>query len=282
MAAQRATTNGLDLSRHGGAASELCPRISASPTSNFCRSANTRFDGSWGRISRPACTRRPAVLADRRILPLWWMPAIAKALGVMLDWGARANFPDDPHGLGNFDGTALYEHANPLAGPSSRLGHADLQLRPHRSGQTSWWSNAAVLAGALWHRRPARRCGRLDAVSGLQPARGRLDPEQIWRSGKPRRRSISCAVFQLPKCSAHFPQAHHGRGRNQPRGPQVFAPGRIWRAGLWLQMEYGLDARHAELHQQGSYTTASIITATSCSASHYAFFGKFHPAAVAR
>ncbi len=33
----------------------------------------------------------------------------------MLDW-VPGHFPDDPHGLANFDGTALYEHANPMQG----------------------------------------------------------------------------------------------------------------------------------------------------------------------
>jgi 1,4-alpha-glucan branching enzyme len=72
------------------------------------------FDGSWGYqpISLFAPTSRYGAPDDFRA----FVEACHVAgLGLLLDW-VPGHFPNDPHGLGRFDGTALYEHADPRQG----------------------------------------------------------------------------------------------------------------------------------------------------------------------
>jgi 1,4-alpha-glucan branching enzyme len=72
------------------------------------------FDGSWGyqpvSIYAPTSRFGPPEAFARFI-----DKAHGAGLGVVLDW-VPGHFPNDPHGLANFDGTHLYEHADPRQG----------------------------------------------------------------------------------------------------------------------------------------------------------------------
>lgn len=72
------------------------------------------FDGSWGYqpIGIYAPTIRFGPPNEFRDLV---DAAHAAGLGVLLDW-VPGHFPTDAHGLAQFDGTALYEHADPREG----------------------------------------------------------------------------------------------------------------------------------------------------------------------
>ena len=72
------------------------------------------FDGSWGYqpVGLYAPTIRHGPPHEFRDLV---DAAHAAGMGVLLDW-VPGHFPSDEHGLAQFDGTSLYEHADPKEG----------------------------------------------------------------------------------------------------------------------------------------------------------------------
>ena len=72
------------------------------------------FDGSWGYQTLGLYALSARFGAPERF-PHFVRACHARGLGVLLDW-VPAHFPDDAHGLARFDGSALYEYADPREG----------------------------------------------------------------------------------------------------------------------------------------------------------------------
>jgi 1,4-alpha-glucan branching enzyme len=117
------------------------------------------FDGSWGYQPTGlfAPTSRFGSPADFAAL----VDACHRAgLGVLLDW-VPGHFPDDPHGLARFNGTALYEHADPRQGL-----HRDWNTLIYNFGRTEV-TNFLLASGLFWLDRYGIDGLRVDAVASM-------------------------------------------------------------------------------------------------------------------
>ena len=117
------------------------------------------FDGSWGYqpVGLFAPTIRHGTPDEFRALV---GAAHAAGLGVILDW-VPGHFPTDAHGLARFDGTALYEHADPKEG-----FHQDWATLIYNFGRTE--VKNFLVANALYWLEEFHIDGlRVDAVASM-------------------------------------------------------------------------------------------------------------------
>ncbi|HET9820906.1 MAG TPA: 1,4-alpha-glucan branching protein GlgB [Burkholderiaceae bacterium] len=127
------------------------------------------FDGSWGyqTLGLYAPTARhstPAADGSRSGDPGAFIRFVdachAQGVGVLLDW-VPAHFPSDAHGLAQFDGTALYEYADPREGY-----HRDWNTLIYNFGRHEV-KNFLVGSALYWIERFGVDGLRVDAVASM-------------------------------------------------------------------------------------------------------------------
>jgi len=185
------------------------------------------FDGSWGYqpVGLYAPTIRHGTLAEFRAFV---EACHAAELGLILDW-VPGHFPEDAHGLGKFDGTPLYEHSDRREG-----FHPDWNTLVFNYGRREV-SNYLVANAVYWLREHHIDGLRVDAVASmLYRDYSRKDGEWV-PNVYGERENLEAIDFLRRTNEAVYADCP---------GIMTVAEG----AGLWVQVEHGLDERHPVLH----------------------------------
>ncbi|MEM1414542.1 MAG: 1,4-alpha-glucan branching protein GlgB [Myxococcota bacterium] len=163
-----------------------------------------------------------------------------RGIGVILDW-VPAHFPSDGHGLATFDGTALYEHADPREGyhpewKTHVFNYGRHEVRSFLISSASYWLEHFHLDGI-----------RVDGVASMLYRDYAREPG-TWVPNKEGGRENLEAVDLLQQLNDHVHEHFPGTlmiAEESTDWPRVTRPS--WDEGLGFDLKWDLGWMHDTL-----------------------------------